>query len=444
MGSLLAALNVAADSMRTMQRAIDVTSNNVMNAKTPGYAKQSLQMLARQLDLPGGLGGGLQSGIQISYRDESYETAVQDAAHDYGRASQRSQILSQVEPVFDISGNTGIGAALDKFFEGFSLLSVNPNDNATRRSVIDRAQDLANQFRFADSSLGSADANALGQLKDKVSAINRIGAQIQDYNAKVQQRSASASDAGLDAQVHQSMEELAALADFDVIRREDDTLQISLGGQTPLVIGKTLNALSVDSTGKVMSGTDDIGNQFQSGEIKGVLEVRQQVQDLRTGLSDLATAFAGQVNSSLAAGLDKNGATPARDLFQISGGTLTVNSAFTTDDVAAASAGAPGGNGNALSLAALGTAKTIGTLTFSQAYGRIASDVGGELEQSRDEENTQQLLLSQAKTLRQDAQGVSLDEEAANLMAFQRGYQATAEVVRILNSLTETTINLLR
>lgn len=444
MGSLLAALNVAADSMRTVQRAIDVTSNNVMNAKTPGYAKQSMQMLARPLDLPGGLGGGLQAGAQISYRDQSYETAVQDAAHDSGRASKRTQILSQVEPIFDVSGNTGVGAALDKFFQGFSLLSVNPNDNATRQSVIDRAEDLANQFRFADNSLGSADANSMGQLRDTVSAINRLGAQIQDYNAKVQKRSASATDAGLDAQVHQQLEDLAGLVDFDVIRRDDHTLQISLGGQVPLVIGTTLNSLSVDSTGKVMSGVDDVSNQFQSGEVRGVLEVRQQIQDLRTGLADLATSFAGQVNSALAGGLDKNGTTPVRDLFQISGGTLAVNSAFTTDDVAAASAGAPGGNGNALNLAALGTAKTIGTLTFSQAYGNIASDVGGRLDQSREEENTQQLLLSQARTLRQDAQGVSLDEEAANLMAFQRGYQATAEVVRVLNQLTETTINLLR
>ena len=83
-------------------------------------------------------------------------------------------------------------------------------------------------------------------------------------------------------------------------------------------------------------------------------------------------------------------------------------------------------------------------MTFSEAYGSIAADAGRMLDQAREQQTTQQLLLSQARNLRQEAAGVSLDEEAANLIAFQRGYQATAELVRVLNQLTETTINLIR
>lgn len=444
MGSLLTSLGVAADSMRSMQRAIDVTSNNVMNAKTPGYAKQSQTMLARRFDLSAGLGGGLAAGPQVSYRDQSYERSVQDAAHGYGRSSQRTGILSQLEPIFDVSGKTGIGPAIDKFFEGFSLLSVNPNDNSTRQSVIDRAEDLASQFQYADRSLADADANSLGRLNDTASAINRLAAQIRDYNREVQKDVSVTSDAGMDAQLHSKLEELSSLVDFDVLRRGDGTVQISIGGQTPLVMGNKDYPLTVDPTGQVMSGADNVTNIFQGGEIRGVVEVRSQIQDMRAKLGDVAASLAARVNTALSAGLDKTGATPARDLFQISAGTLAVNAAFTPDDIAAASAVAPNGNGNALSIAALGTAKTVGTMTFSQAYGDIAAKAGAALDQAREEETTNQMLLSQARNLRQQASAVSLDEEAANLIAFQRGYQATAEVVRVLNEITETTINLLR
>ena len=54
------------------------------------------------------------------------------------------------------------------------------------------------------------------------------------------------------------------------------------------------------------------------------------------------------------------------------------------------------------------------------------------------------LLLAQARNLRATETEVSINEEAANLVAFQRQYEANAELIRILNSLTETTINLIR
>jgi flagellar hook-associated protein 1 FlgK len=51
-------------------------------------------------------------------------------------------------------------------------------------------------------------------------------------------------------------------------------------------------------------------------------------------------------------------------------------------------------------------------------------------------------IYSQAKAIRQEAQGVSLDEEAAQLIQAQRAYQAAAQLFRILNEITDAAINL--
>ena len=56
----------------------------------------------------------------------------------------------------------------------------------------------------------------------------------------------------------------------------------------------------------------------------------------------------------------------------------------------------------------------------------------------------QQQLAAQAKELRQQSSGVSLDEEAALLIEFQRAYQANARFITVLNQLTEETVNLLK
>jgi len=134
---------------------------------------------------------------------------------------------------------------------------------------------------------------------------------------------------------------------------------------------------------------------------------------------------------------------PSRQVCTRAAGTIPVND-LTTTDLAGASAGAPGGNGNALALADLGRSRDLDNFSFGQFFGNMAGKVGRSLTNARNDENTQGLLLSQPRNLRSSESEVSLDEEAANLVAYQRQYEANAELVRILNQLTETTINIIR
>ena len=113
-------------------------------------------------------------------------------------------------------------------------------------------------------------------------------------------------------------------------------------------------------------------------------------------------------------------------------------------ELAAASAGAPGGNGNALNLADLSRQQLLDNNTPAQFFGSLAARVGRDLGNARADESTQASLVTQARNVRASQTEVSVDEEAANLVAFQRQFQANAELVRILNSLTETTINIIR
>ena len=93
---------------------------------------------------------------------------------------------------------------------------------------------------------------------------------------------------------------------------------------------------------------------------------------------------------------------------------------------------------------AIGRSPRIDDFSFSQFFGNIAARVGRALSSARDDQETHSLLLSQARSIRAETSEVNLDEEAANLIAFQRAYEASAELIRVLNSLTEATINILR
>jgi flagellar hook-associated protein 1 FlgK len=52
--------------------------------------------------------------------------------------------------------------------------------------------------------------------------------------------------------------------------------------------------------------------------------------------------------------------------------------------------------------------------------------------------------LTQARVLRAEVSGVSLDEEAAKLLQYQQAYQAVGKLVSVLNELTDTVMNMIR
>jgi flagellar hook-associated protein 1 FlgK len=162
----------------------------------------------------------------------------------------------------------------------------------------------------------------------------------------------------------------------------------------------------------------------------------------------LAETFADRINAQLVAGVNANGQPPAETLFTYAAGAGAAGSlmitGITTEDLAAASPDAPGGNANALALAGLGSVAQIDNFSFTQYFGQIASRVGRALSAARDDQETHAMLLSQARSIRAQTSEVSLDEEAANLIAFQRGFEASAQLVRVLDELTETVMNMMR
>ena len=452
MGSLLNSLVTVASSMDVTQKAIETAINNVTNAETPGFAKQTLSLLAKRFELDSGLIGGVDSGPLMSSRAEYLERGVWEQSSQEGRYAEQSGDLARLEPVFDVAHNSGIAGAIDNLFKAFSQWSVNPNDMPIRQTVLQSAQDLAHSFNYAASTMGTISRDLETQTSSNIDKINQLGQRIQAYNAEVRTDSRKLQDPGLDAQIHSTLEELSKYVAFGSIRAADGSYAITIGGQASLVSGDHFYPISADSSNLNTIIRDaaggDITVQVSGGSLKGVLDVHNNfIPGILSSLDTLAQSVADRVNSVLAGGVDKNGSTPTVDLFaydaaQGAAATLSANP-LAPDQLAGALPGAPGGNGNALDLASLASSREINSFTFTQFYGQIGGKVGNALASSREEEQTQSMLVSQARRIREQHSAVSLDEEATNLIAFQRQYEANAELVRVLNSLTETTIGLL-
>jgi len=114
--------------------------------------------------------------------------------------------------------------------------------------------------------------------------------------------------------------------------------------------------------------------------------------------------------------------------------------------------GAISDNRNVLELAALQTQDTMGdrgtgagpTLDYQAAYGQLVAMVGTKTHQADIAGKAQDKVLQQAVAARDRISGVNLDEEAANLLRMQQGYQATARVVTTAQTMFQTLLDSVR
>ncbi|MBI4949494.1 MAG: flagellar hook-associated protein FlgK [Deltaproteobacteria bacterium] len=145
---------------------------------------------------------------------------------------------------------------------------------------------------------------------------------------------------------------------------------------------------------------------------------------------------------------DNTGAPAAGDKFEISvkkNAAELIDVAVTDPNAIAASstlAGVPGDNLNAMALADLKGAALIEGATFNDYYNRIVSDVGFVSSEASGSYDAQSKLVEELKSARESVSGVSIEEEAINLIKLQRAYEAAAKVMATADSMLETLLNL--
>ncbi len=82
--------------------------------------------------------------------------------------------------------------------------------------------------------------------------------------------------------------------------------------------------------------------------------------------------------------------------------------------------------------------------TIDQIYNSLVNAIGTQTNEAEISKEAADALYERAKTDRDAASGVNLDEEAANLMEFELAYNAAAQLVSIARSLFDTLISIVR
>jgi flagellar hook-associated protein 1 FlgK len=208
----------------------------------------------------------------------------------------------------------------------------------------------------------------------------------------------------------------------------------------------------LDSSGvqHILSEGSDITATLISGQLGGVLEARdQQIPGIQTQLDALASGLANAVNGVQTSGYALNGNPSTGDnLFSpppASGtGSAASLSVAITDPalIAASSDGTSGSNGNAETIYALRNQTVVDGQSPTDYYSGIVFNVGNAVANSTAAQTASSLVLQQLNDQRASISGVSLDEEAANMMRYQQAYAASAQIVTAINTMMQDVINM--
>lgn len=450
MGSLISAMWIAAQALDVDQAALNVTTNNIANASTPGYSREVVDLTEQTPVESGNLTVGTGVSLQQirSVRDQMLSLLIAEQTTQQSGSQTRLNALQQVQGLFS-DPTQGIGANLTAFFNSISQLSTNPTDGAQRQSVITAAENLVTSFNQTAMSLATIQLSQNQTVSQSVDQINTLTQQIAQLNAKVGQMQQLNKDPGaLLDQENQLISQLSQLTNLTEIHTEHG-LTLTTGAGTALVVGNQSFALQVGNgpagMQDVFAQGQDITTTIQGGNLGAAIQVRDQdIPGILTQLNTLAGDFATSMNTAQAAGFDLNG-NPGQPLFSFTAGGAAASLSLATTDpdaIAASSDGTPGSNGNIANLMAVETQALPSGQTPTESYANLVSTSGNFASQAQAELTASTTSLTQLNDQLGSLSGVSINEETANLLNYQNAFSAAARVVTTVDQLTQTVLSM--
>ncbi len=461
MPSAFHGIGTMSTALRAFQRALDVTGHNVANVNTPGYSRQTIDLEAAdptQFTYGGTfyLGNGVNVQSISRIRDAFLAARRIQATSEDGRLNSLSGNLSSIQSLMLEPGGASIGDALNQFYNAWSALGSSPSDNGLRQQVQQTGEVLAGRVRGMYSDLQSFSKQNSDVIGSTITQAQNLMNSIAQMNQQIREGSAKGAEPNdLLDQRDQAIQQLSSLLPVKVQDQPDGSVML-FSGQMTLVdqSGATTLPTSYDAAAGTLNGPN--GNfQVASGQLAGLFQTQQKITAYKQSLDNFANNLRTQFNSIHATGTNGLGATGQNFFGDVAAGNpqtgaidFDVDAAIKADPRAIATgvSGNPGDGGLALSMSALRDTQiaALGGKTFGGFYSDFVASVGQDVATTNNMVDTSGSVIQQIDQQIQSVSGVSLDDEMADMLRYQRSYQAAAKALSVFDQTTQDLINMIQ
>jgi flagellar hook-associated protein 1 FlgK len=450
---LTADLNVSVQSLLATAESMDVTTTNIANENTPGYARRTVVL---EESAPVGEDGN--TGVDVkaiqSMRDTVLDLSINAATSQQNMSDTVASSLSPVQIEFSDTASGSVGTSLDSFFSSLQQLSTSPSDTSLRNDVLTDAGNVASSFQSTAAVITQAQQQADRSVVQSTSDANSLLQQIAATNGEIAIAQSTGQSYNSDQdQLSNLLTQLSAIMDYQTVNSSSG-LTLSTSNGIPLVVGNKAYSLTNNldpGTGfnNVYAAGTDITSTIQGGTLGGNIQSRDQtLASLRAQLDQFAFDFGTAVNNVQDSGYDVNGnavqGTSSSAFFNLpdvsTGAASSISVALTDGSqiaAAATSAGAPGDNSNLTNMTNLQNQSVIDNNknTPTDAFANLTFSIANTISRATTDSTATGNILTQLKNQQGSVEGVSTDEESSNLLLYERSYQAAAKVISIIDTL---------
>jgi flagellar hook-associated protein 1 FlgK len=291
-------------SLAAQQTGLQVTGNNIANAGTEGYTRQTVKLT------PGGplaLGNGqyVGTGVEVDSIERQANAAINEslrnATSDQQGAQTLDTLLGRIQTTFGALNDSDLAARMTDFFNSFSTLATNPGNTAQQSVVVQNGASLADYLQSLRSQLTTIRTDAQAQAGTLVTQADALVKSIANLNSQIAQVEGGAGTANnLRDQRDVALGQLAQIMDIRVIDQGGGNLNV-LAGSMPVVTGTTTRGIS--STQKTDATTGFTNLQITFGDNGDDLAVTGGQLGALLNARDNYLTPAVQTVDTLAAGL---------------------------------------------------------------------------------------------------------------------------------------------
>ena len=475
--STFSTLEIGRRALQANNFGLDATSNNIANANTVGYSRRvAVSTEAHPFNKYGfGLGTGVDMQSFRSFRQEYLDREIRKATSKLESYQVDVMLYNSLEVVFQEPTDNNLGEVMNQLLSYFDELSLQPESIGLRENLLSMSQTFVERLNQAANDMHAMRKQANTDIVNGIHDANQLINMIAEYNKAI---AISKDKTGADSLTFMdkrevALEELAKFGNITVSYEDTGLANVFMNGinvvtgvsKHNLMVNERVNPETNESIIDVVVYDEKKGFSITVNPTSGKLAASQKHYnvvlnaELSTGgfsviqtLNRYANTFAEAINSLFSVGYglnDIDGAPPGRVLFESnSGEPITAAnirlSGITAEDIPlSATANTPGNSDIALRLSRImQDGQFLDGQSPMEFYSNFIGKISQNANEARTARNASQLVVEHLNSTRDSIMGVNMDEEAINLIKFQKNLEAASRIIATNNEVLGIIINL--
>ncbi|MBO8159043.1 flagellar hook-associated protein FlgK [Thermosyntropha sp.] len=284
-------IEIGKRSIMSHQTALEVAGHNISNTNTPGYTRQVANLqTTRPYHTPvmvnSGKAGQMGTGVTVKdiqrIRDAFIDEQIRNENKTAGYWNALQDALSKIEVILNEPSEDGLRSVMDLYWKSWQDLVANPESEAVRATVVQRAMAMADTFNHTYKQLKELREDVNASVAIKVVEINSIIQQVADLNQQILAINIAGKQPNdlLDKRDY-LLDQLSHLTSVKIVQEQNGMVAVQMGGRT-LVQGVEYYELGTvqDTQGMHMVIWKDTGVRanVEGGELRGLLDVRGKTE----------------------------------------------------------------------------------------------------------------------------------------------------------------------